>query len=177
MSNSEKLSFLLGKHRDCCMLAAQYVSACHNIRDNEWSALTWCFPNCITYITSLFCYSVNILHNISFIFLSFISFYLILHHFFFVNIPVLALSLYFILRTFCTVRSLVAIALATWQLIWRISCVWPKCSSEDEDHGHVQGLWLEGIQLRPEINNEINFLLIRLCFINVYTYPNPKPTP
>ncbi len=27
------------------------------------------------------------------------------------------------------------------------------------------------------MNNEINFLPIRLCFINVYTYPNPKPTP
>ncbi len=39
------------------------------------------------------------------------------------------------------------------------------------------GLWLEGIQLRPEMNNEINFLPISLCFINVYTYPNPKPTP
>ncbi len=25
------------------------------------------------------------------------------------------------------------------------------------------------------MNNEINFLHIRLCFINVYTYPNPKP--
>ncbi len=43
----------------------------------------------------------------------------------------------------------------------------------------VLGLWLEGIQLRPEMNNEINFLpirLFRLDFINVYTYPNPKPT-
>ncbi len=40
-------------------------------------------------------------------------------------------------------------------------------------------LWLEGIQLRPETNNDINFIPIRLCFINVYTYtyPNPKPTP
>ncbi len=27
------------------------------------------------------------------------------------------------------------------------------------------------------MNNEINFIPIRLCFINVYTYPNPKPTP
>ncbi len=39
------------------------------------------------------------------------------------------------------------------------------------------GLWLEGIQLWPEMDIEINFLPIRLCFINVYTYPNPKPTP
>ncbi len=28
---------------------------------------------------------------------------------------------------------------------------------------------------KPTINNV--FLPIRLCFINVYTYPNPKPTP
>ncbi len=37
-------------------------------------------------------------------------------------------------------------------------------------------LWLEGIQL-PETNNKYFFLSIRLCFINVYTYSNPKPTP
>jgi len=36
---------------------------------------------------------------------------------------------------------------------------------------------LDGMQLRPETNNEINFLHIRLCFINVYTYTNSKPTP
>ncbi len=39
------------------------------------------------------------------------------------------------------------------------------------------GLWLEGIQLRPETNNKYIFLPIRLCFITVYTYPNPKSTP
>ncbi len=38
-------------------------------------------------------------------------------------------------------------------------------------------LWLEGIQLRSEMNNEMNVLPIRMCFINVYIYPNPKPTP
>ncbi len=38
-------------------------------------------------------------------------------------------------------------------------------------------LWLEGIQRRPETNNEINFLPIRLGFINIYTYPNPKHAP
>ncbi len=38
-------------------------------------------------------------------------------------------------------------------------------------------LWPEGIQLRPETNNAINFLPIKLCFINVYTYPNPKLSP
>ncbi len=27
------------------------------------------------------------------------------------------------------------------------------------------------------MKNEINCIPIRLCFINVYTYPNPKPTP
>ncbi len=37
--------------------------------------------------------------------------------------------------------------------------------------------WLEGIQLKPESNNTFNCLPIRLCFINVYTYHNPKPTP
>ncbi len=40
-----------------------------------------------------------------------------------------------------------------------------------------QGLWLEGIQLKPEANNKLNFLPIRFFFINAYTYPNPKPTP
>ncbi len=38
----------------------------------------------------------------------------------------------------------------------------------------VQRFWR---QLRPEMNNEINFIPIRLCFINVYTYANPKNTP
>ncbi len=38
-------------------------------------------------------------------------------------------------------------------------------------------LWLEGIQLQPETNKQINFLPIKLCFINIYTYPNPKLTP
>ncbi len=27
------------------------------------------------------------------------------------------------------------------------------------------------------MNNEINCIPIRLCFINIYAYPNPKPTP
>ncbi len=38
---------------------------------------------------------------------------------------------------------------------------------------------LEGIQLKPEANNKLNSLPIRLCFINVYnyTYSNPKPIP
>ncbi len=39
------------------------------------------------------------------------------------------------------------------------------------------GLWLEGIQLKLEANNKFNVLPIRLWFINVCTYPNPKPTP
>ncbi len=38
-------------------------------------------------------------------------------------------------------------------------------------------LWLEVIQLRPETNNKLHFLPIRLCFIKINTYPNPKPTP
>ncbi len=37
-------------------------------------------------------------------------------------------------------------------------------------------LWIEGIHLVPEINNKYFFLPIRLCFINVYTNPIPKPT-
>ncbi len=32
-------------------------------------------------------------------------------------------------------------------------------------------------RLQPEMNNEINVLPIRLYFINIHTYPNPKPTP
>ncbi len=35
--------------------------------------------------------------------------------------------------------------------------------------------WIEGIQL-PETNNKY-FVSIGLCFINVYTYSKPKPTP
>ncbi len=31
------------------------------------------------------------------------------------------------------------------------------------------------IQLKPEATNKCNFLPIKLCFINVYNYPNPKP--
>ncbi len=38
-------------------------------------------------------------------------------------------------------------------------------------------LWLEGMQQKMKANNKYNFLPIRLCFINIYTYPNPKPTP
>ncbi len=41
----------------------------------------------------------------------------------------------------------------------------------------TERLWLEGIQLKPEANNKLYFLPLRLCFINIYTYPNPKPTP
>ncbi len=37
-------------------------------------------------------------------------------------------------------------------------------------------LWLEGIQLKPEANNKLHFIPIRFCFINVYTFHNPKPT-
>ncbi len=33
--------------------------------------------------------------------------------------------------------------------------------------------WLERIQLRPETNDKLTFLPIRLCFDNVYT---PTPT-
>ncbi len=35
----------------------------------------------------------------------------------------------------------------------------------------------EGMQQKPEDNNKLHFLPIRFCFINIYTYPNPKPTP
>ncbi len=41
----------------------------------------------------------------------------------------------------------------------------------------AERLWLEGIELKPKATNKYNFLPLRLCFINVYTYPNPKPTP
>lgn len=30
---------------------------------------------------------------------------------------------------------------------------------------------------KPEADNKFNFLRIRLCFINVFTYPYPKTTP
>ncbi len=45
---------------------------------------------------------------------------------------------------------------------------WSKCSVFLKSG---PGFWLEGIQLRPETNNKLNVLPIRLCFINVYTYP------
>ncbi len=32
------------------------------------------------------------------------------------------------------------------------------------------------MQQKPEANNTYNFVPIRLCFINIYTYPNHKPT-
>ncbi len=37
-------------------------------------------------------------------------------------------------------------------------------------------LWIEGTHLVPETNNKYLFLPIRLCFINVYTNPNPIPS-
>ncbi len=43
-------------------------------------------------------------------------------------------------------------------------------------HGKRQ-LWLEGMQQKLEANNTFNLKPIRVCFINVYTYPNHKPTP
>ncbi len=54
-----------------------------------------------------------------------------------------------------------------------------QCTARDAAQKHARDgrLWLEGIQLRPQTNNEINCLPIRLCLINIYTYPNPKPTP
>ncbi len=30
--------------------------------------------------------------------------------------------------------------------------------------------------VKTEVNNKYNCVPIRLCFINVYTYTNPKPT-
>ncbi len=49
-----------------------------------------------------------------------------------------------------------------------------------QDNGSLHGkrqLWLEGMQQKLEANNTFNFKPIRVCFINVYTYPNHKPTP
>ncbi len=39
LSDQEKLSYLLGEHKNCCVFAAQYVSACHHRRENTQSAL------------------------------------------------------------------------------------------------------------------------------------------
>ncbi len=50
--------------------------------------------------------------------------------------------------------TIMSMARALFSLLWRTGHL---------EHG------CEGIQLRPETNNEINFLPIRLCFINVYT--------
>ncbi len=33
------------------------------------------------------------------------------------------------------------------------------------------------MQQKPEANNKYKFLPIKLCFVNVYTYPKSKPTP
>ncbi len=39
LSNQEKLPYLFGEHKNCCVFAAQYVSACHDRRENTQSAL------------------------------------------------------------------------------------------------------------------------------------------
>ncbi len=41
---------------------------------------------------------------------------------------------------------------------------------------HHRWLWLDGMQQKPEANNKHNFVPIRLCFINIYTYPTPTST-
>ncbi len=59
---------------------------------------------------------------------------------------------------------------SVWDVTFAVHCLFLWLAT-------TRGLWLEGIQLQPEMKNEINCIPIRLCFINVYTYPNPKPTP
>ncbi len=39
LSDQEKLAYLLGEHKNCCVFAAQYASACHHRRENTQSAL------------------------------------------------------------------------------------------------------------------------------------------
>ncbi len=34
LSDQEKLAYLLGEHKTCCVLAAQYVSLCHHRRED-----------------------------------------------------------------------------------------------------------------------------------------------
>ncbi len=59
------------------------------------------------------------------------------------------------------------------QIIWIIQLL--QKSSWDLTRLGFRGCGL--LQLKPEANNILHFLPIRFCFINVYTYPNPKHTP
>ncbi len=45
LSNQEKLPYLFGEHKNCCVFSVQYVSACHDRRENTQSALIWCFQH------------------------------------------------------------------------------------------------------------------------------------
>ncbi len=40
LPDQEKLAYLLGEHKACCVLAAQYVSLCHHRREDTPSALS-----------------------------------------------------------------------------------------------------------------------------------------
>ncbi len=45
LPDQEKLAYLLGEHKTCCVFAAQYVSLCHHRREDTPSALSWCFQH------------------------------------------------------------------------------------------------------------------------------------
>ncbi len=40
LPDQEKLAYLLGEHKTCCVFAAQYVSLCHHRREDTPSALS-----------------------------------------------------------------------------------------------------------------------------------------
>jgi len=40
LPDQEKLAYLLGEHKTCCVLAAQYMSLCHHRREDTPSALS-----------------------------------------------------------------------------------------------------------------------------------------
>ncbi len=42
LPDQEKLAYLLGEHKTCCVFAAQYVSLCHHRREDTPPALSWC---------------------------------------------------------------------------------------------------------------------------------------
>ncbi len=46
LPDQEKLVYLLGEHKTCCVLAAQYVSLCHHRREDTPPALSWCSSTC-----------------------------------------------------------------------------------------------------------------------------------
>ncbi len=77
LPDQEKLAYLLGEHKTCCVFAAQYVSLCHHRREDTPPALSWCSQHMsiiLNHITLLYYLhhvhfaSVNLIPYLFFIF-------------------------------------------------------------------------------------------------------------